>query len=634
MRMKKYIAIALATLLTCTVGACGDDEEKLTDDTEQQVPQQPAEDDGDKDEEEEEEKPEEPVVSITPIGQLNQGENTLNSHAALTARSSVKMNFRTYTEVNKAALVEPNQQYPRIKKMANGNYILFYQKGQSKSSGIGQRCHWALSTDLIRWTHKGDVFTTRTVTDSQGKQVKRYYANCDGVVLKNGDILAVASFRGDNYKVNQQYDGVELRRSTDNGQTWGEYQVIYQGGITWEPYIIELPSGEIHCYFTDSSRTGLEGHGQDTGTAMVVSHDGGNTWEPAPSDTPYNPYYVLRMKWEANGITGFNHQMPCVICLNETNELAAAMESHPQGEDYHISLAYSGEDGQWDYLEADEEGPADSENMQFLGSAPYLIQFPSGETLLSYNRGGYHLKMGDARARNFEEESYDPFQGSFWGSLCLIDNHRAACTIPHESDESIIVAQVVLNHAIQATQREVIADGDNKEWQPTDDALFIGDRTQAQATLRASCDDKNVYFLVEVLDSKPVLSSSNYMSIYIAPATPDDQLTAEAFQINVYTKGLLNVKTYRNGAWTETDGKNGIMADATLCTRDELDDTEKGYIVEIAVPRAEMPITDGEVLLNFSMTQNYGEQDALQKGSLPHTQKWVPLTGLAASMQE
>ena len=242
--------------------------------------------------------------------------------------------------------------------------------------------------------------------------------------------------------------------------------------------------------------------------------------------------------------------------------------------------------------------------------------------------------MGDARARNFEEESYDPFQGSFWGSLCLIDNHRAACTIPHESDESIIVAQVVLNHAIQATQREVIADGDNKEWQPTDDALFIGDRTQAQATLRASCDDKNVYFLVEVLDSKPVLSSSNYMSIYIAPATPDDQLTAEAFQINVYTKGLLNVKTYRNGAWTETDGKNGIMADATLCTRDELDDTEKGYIVEIAVPRAEMPITDGEVLLNFSMTQNYGEQDALQKGSLPHTQKWVPLTGLAASMQE
>ena len=633
MHMKKYISIALAALIACSLGACSDDEEKLTDDTEQQVPQQPAEDEEGKDDEEEV-KPEEPVVSITPIAQLNQGESVLNSHAALTARSSVKMNYRTYTEVNKTALVEPNQQYPRIKKMANGNYIMFYQKGSSKSSGIGQRCHWALSTDLAHWTHQGDVFTSRTVTDSQGKQVKRYYANCDGVVLKNGDILAVASFRGDNYKVNQQYDGVELRRSTDNGRTWGEYQVIYQGGITWEPYIIELPSGEIHCYFTDSSRTGLEGHGQDTGTAMVVSHDGGQTWEPTPSDTPYNPYYVLRMKWEANGITGFNHQMPCVICLNETNELAAAMESHPQGKDYHISLAYSGEDGQWDYLEADQEGPADSENMQFLGSAPYLIQFPSGETLLSYNRGGYHLKMGDARARNFEEESYDPFQGSFWGSLCLIDNHRAACTIPHESDESIIVAQVVLNHAIRATQREVIADGDNKEWQPTDDALFIGDRTQAQATLRASCDDKNVYFLVEVLDQNPVPSSSDYMSTYIAPVTPDDQLTAEAFRINVYTKGLIDIETYRNGAWTETDGKNGIMADATLCTRDELDDTEKGYIVEIAVPRTEMPITDGEVLLNFSMTKNYGEQDALQKGSLPHTQKWVPLTGLAANMQE
>lgn len=73
--------------------------------------------------------------------------------------------------------------------------------------------------------------------------------------------------------------GIELRRSTDNGVTWSEPVKIYQG-VNWEPFLLELPTGELHCYFTDSSRTGLEGHDTDTGTAMVVSADGGKTWSP------------------------------------------------------------------------------------------------------------------------------------------------------------------------------------------------------------------------------------------------------------------------------------------------------------------------------------------------------------------
>ena len=43
-----------------------------------------------------------------------------------------------------------------------------------------------------------------------------------------------------------------MRRSTDNGVTWSEPVSVYQG-VNWEPYLLELSSGEIHCYFTDSS---------------------------------------------------------------------------------------------------------------------------------------------------------------------------------------------------------------------------------------------------------------------------------------------------------------------------------------------------------------------------------------------
>ena len=90
-------------------------------------------------------------------------------------------------------------------------------------------------------------------------------------------------------------------------------------GVNWEPFLLELPTGELHCYFTDSSRTGLEGHGTDTGTAMVVSTDGGKTWKP---DFSSSPYYVLRMRWEKNGIVGYNHQMPSVVRLNDNKGIS------------------------------------------------------------------------------------------------------------------------------------------------------------------------------------------------------------------------------------------------------------------------------------------------------------------------
>src|SRR5690606_40139846 len=136
-----------------------------------------------------------------------------------------------------------------------------------------------------------------------------------------------------------------------------------------------------------------------------------------------DPYYVLRTAFTIPGDenTYFNNQMPSVIKLNNSNELAAALEANIGG--YHISFAYSGDDGQWEHLAIDEEGPEDRNDLAFSGSAPYLRQFPSGETVLSYNHNSrFHLKMGDVAARNFGEKySPSPFTGGYWGSLELED---------------------------------------------------------------------------------------------------------------------------------------------------------------------------------------------------------------------
>src|SRR5690606_37618005 len=107
---------ALLTTAFCLFAACekGVDPQKPE---EKPTPEEPVEDDD-----------RTPVTNllITPIEQLNQGETPLNSHADLTSRSSLKMNYRSYTSIGKTGLGVDNPRYPPIKKMSNGAYIMFY----------------------------------------------------------------------------------------------------------------------------------------------------------------------------------------------------------------------------------------------------------------------------------------------------------------------------------------------------------------------------------------------------------------------------------------------------------------------------------------------------------------------------
>ena len=553
----------------------------------------------------------EPVLcSITPIGELNQGTPIINSHTDVTKRSSLMMNYRMFVTMESSY-----PRYPRIKKMKNGNYILFYHNG-SANNNIGRRCVYALSKDMKTWINKGEIFNSYDIIDSKGNKNIHCYANCDGLVLSNGDILAVASCRANSgYRDLPEDAGIELRRSTDNGVTWSEPVKIYQG-VNWEPFLLELPTGELHCYFTDSSRTGLEGHGTDTGTAMVVSTDGGKTWRP---DFSSSPYYVLRMRWEKNGIVGYNHQMPSVVRLNDNKGLAAAVETNNSG--YHISLCYSDKD-KWEYLAADQEGPVDSNNCVFSGMGPYLGQLPSGETVLSYESSSkYTLKIGDATARNFGS-AYQPFSGGYWGSFCIIDSHTLVGTNIKAKEGPVQMAQFVLNHRIDAVKRKVTIDGNNKEWANTDHALFVGSKSQAQGTLRCSYDDDNIYFLLEVLDRN--LLASDYASLYVSPVS-NNKLSKGACCIQVTMNGLKNCEIY-DASWKEAQLDAQVKTYVCNETNERLID-DYGYIAEIAIPRSKLTITSGQVLVNFSITKR-NSLDAICDVASTSTARWIPVTGL------
>lgn len=593
MNLKKN-TIKMAALLTtvcCLVSAC----EKRTDP------------DGDK-----QEPPNPTVLEITPVEKLNQGTVAINSHADVTARSSLKMNFRSYVGLGQSALGVANPNYPRIKKMADGSYIMFYHNNE-----IGASCDYAISKDLKTWSAKGKIYKNYAITDSKGGANERRFSTCDALVLSNGDILAVASYRANiGYRERPLDAGVVLRRSKDNGNTWSDPIEIYRG-VNWEPYLLQLPSGEVHCYFTDSDRTLIEG--TDTGTAMVISNDNGNIWTPSLGAAPY---YVLRTKHIKNGKTYFNNQMPSVIKLNNSNELVAALEANIGN--YNISFAYSGADGEWTHLTVNEEGPEDRNDLAFRGSAPYIRQFPSGETVLSYNLSSkFHLKVGNASARQFGE-AYTPFSGGYWGSLELVDNHQIIGVMPNTTNGEVMLSKFILNHSIKATQRSITVNGDNSEWKDTDEALFTGEKSQAQATLRTSVDNNNVYFLIEVLDE--VISTDDYATIFISPVTSNDVLNTGAYRIKVSYDGIRATSAYNSG-WTNGDIGATVKA-AYRGTISQNQDKDHGYVVELAIPRSKLNITSGQLLVNFSITDSGSVEDAIVNTTSTSTAKWIPLVGL------
>lgn len=160
----------------------------------------------------------------------------INSHANVTSHSSLMMNYRKFVTMETFY-----SRYPRIKRMKNGDYILFYHNG-SVNNNIGQRCVYAASKDMKTWISKSEIFNSYDIIDSKGNKNIHCHANCDGLVLSNGDVLAVASCRANSgYRDLPEDTGFELRCSTDNGVTWSESVKNYQE-VNWEPFLLELSS--------------------------------------------------------------------------------------------------------------------------------------------------------------------------------------------------------------------------------------------------------------------------------------------------------------------------------------------------------------------------------------------------------
>ncbi|MBR1632995.1 MAG: exo-alpha-sialidase [Bacteroidales bacterium] len=493
--------------------------------------------------------------------------------------------------------------YPRIKQMADGRFLMLYHGGQ-----FGSRIWARTSSDFVKWTSAELLFEPVSVDIPEGdKTVQdwRRFVNPDAVVLKhsgsrNGEILMVCSYRATSHYGEGIDCGLSFRRSTNNGRSWSK-AVNVPVGANWEPYLLELPDGTLHCYYTDATP-----QTRNSGTSLIVSTDGGQTWsEKIRVSRQYKYTYrtSIEEKKKYNGEKIYTDQMPCFRLLNDGKTLVGWLEARIENpappsdcgdsDTYkshcEMSLVYN--DGlSWKALGEESEGPERRlTNVMRKGNAGYISTFPSGEVFISSGLNNlFHIRLCDAGVTRFygnndwldDANWYIPFQGKgYWGCTEPVGSNMLAVAMhksPVEETKDpgcMQIGMYYLNQRQAPSEQEINIDGNASEW-TADKGWFISSQSGTELFVRCALSGGKLCF---ALDRKEdAVSDASTVRILLAKDG---------------TKNPLNVITGPGGLVSASI--NGATAQSRLA---QTESGEKGYVSEISVPLASLGVETGDAL--------------------------------------
>ena len=569
------------------------------------------------------------LTSIKKISELNKTKKELDSNKDNTKTSVLEVNYREIVKLKKDNLDSGNTElnsinYLLLKKLKKDNnnykYILTFQSLENNNDN-GTNIYYTRSSDLSNWEQPHKLFENYTI---DGKTY--LYSSCDSVVLNGGKydgriIAVVAKVIKSTYNFSSSVFntlGIYIKYSDDNGDTWSNERQVYSGYV-WEPYILQLSTGDIQIYFTDvapveymmpfnSDFASTSPQFNSSGVGMISSFDGGETFIPnvkgATSkyvDTNidyYAPYRVAQQPvywcndtncdnisneivdftnvktWNMsankyqyhhginynNQIIKMTDQMPVAVELNNKERIVMVAEGiklqmnniNVNGESIettrlrmYISLIYSNKkdvlinkihkqkywlditdsptlsfSNESDVYNSNgllpaQTGPVIRKN-HFVshGAAPYILQMPSGETVLYYKGSRYPtMLIGDSNGNFSYDESkvYTPVlteNDSLFGSIASLSSHSIAL-LASQKDSSgskyIGLYPMYLNHTLDIKNKPLS--------EVNDEALFIGSESQAQTSIMANYDNDNIYIYMNTLDKN--VTNEDSVEVYI-----------------------------------------------------------------------------------------------------------------------
>ena len=513
------------------------------------------------------------VVSVTPITALNtdsrpdsaDGDNAYVETDSTTLRYLTQQNGNNYRyskQVN----------YSRVIRVRDDFYLMFFQYGQ-----YGVHLYYATSTDGVNWGTPVVLYnaTKNSLTYTSGSlagTTDSYYAvNADAVLLQNGEILVVYSRRANKGYALQEYTAlntielVRMKVGASNTVTVSKPVSIYHGN-SWEPEIIQRSNGRVEVYWSHAAPMldiyGFQAEKRSSGVAMIASDDNGYSWTPNVTANDTNHFagkrifqqFACVMSIDGKDVNFYSGQMPAVVEMSD-GRLFLACEFEPEAKNgMLISAAISDENGEWRELGIDEEGPENRYESLFRGAGPSLCRFDSGELLLSYNLNGKMYtrllkKDGSDLAGAYALDVFENATGGeekttgYWSTLAAKDSHTALLSMAFptylgggdsstaDDDGAIGIVQGRLNHTVNALRKNVVADGNPREWANVNEALFVGSESAAQASYRFAYDEKNVYICIDYIDE----SRAEGDSLFVLLETPNGTVTAQISADGVVT---------------------------------------------------------------------------------------------------
>ena len=410
----------------------------------------------------------------------------------------------------------------------------------------------------------------------------------DAIQLADGTIIVGYNPRPRTPYSSDRHFGIRAVRSTDNGATWSDpifiFDADYKGeNGCWEPCFLELPSGEIHCYFADESIYTSSGEQR---IAVCRSFDKGLTWSapetvsfragcrdgmPVPIITDAGEIVVIIEDFGHSGYSGFRATtVRCTLEENWSNSSAVI------GNDPDRQMIF-------------KNPSADAANN--VSAAPYLRRLGDDETIASwqgnYGRNGVgegyfdmFVAVGDKDARNFQCIT-EPFglstnAHSLWNSVSYIRGDNSVMAIGSIGDDKTGNAINMIKgrplRYIEANYGTPNLDGtvstaDNYTFRMAQQIL-MANSDRKRTTADFLYDNQYLYLTARVVDTSITSDKSDndgvYLSLDMNNACNDYPL-AGMYHIFFNIDGSVelrhgeNVGTAGGGKWVKDDDTSAII---------------------------------------------------------------------------
>ncbi|MBD5225109.1 MAG: hypothetical protein HDS68_03960 [Bacteroidales bacterium] len=457
------------------------------------------------------------------------------------------------------------------------------------------------------------------------------YGSPDFTQLADGTILV-----GLNPRPNEPYSedrkfGIRVMRSSDCGKTWSGpifvFDAEYYGEDgCWEPSFLQLPSGEVQCFFSVE----LKGCG-DQEIMISRSYDNGLTWGPAE-----------RVCYRA----GYRDGMATAI-ITDAGEIVGIIEDFghnnyqwvPRATTFRCSL----EDNWSQWVDAGSRNRdmifEREEDMQYNSGAPYIRKLPGGETVASWmgNHDGrateeiskypLFVAVGDADARNFKAVSMPFYRGECefanWGSLGVADDGYlyALANVGYSGGNCVLgLIKGMPRKGFEAPFGTPVLDANplKDAWTyPLGKQLTMGTHIGNRMEMDFLYDNENLYFYAYVVDRDIVNDAvdKDGLFLYLDVAGCCDTYPQEGmFRFFFSPDGSTTLRCGSGGKWQPEIPADGITY--------VLDAHKTFYRMEVAIPwtllgEDKAPGCGREMRVNVQVRDR--RQNALKIESIPET---------------